>query len=67
MSSLRSRIVRLLVVKHYLKKVFDLDVWNGMWHGFQGFAAVVPEASQALDNVGRFVQDHLACPRHIKQ
>ena len=44
-----------------------LDVWNGMWHGFQGFAAVVPEASQALDNVGRFVKDHLACPRHIKQ
>jgi len=36
-----------------------LEVWDNMWHVFQGFAAMMPEAKQALDNVGAFVGKHL--------
>ena len=36
-----------------------LEVWDNMWHVFQAFAAFVPEAKQAIDNIGTFVQKHL--------
>jgi acetyl esterase/lipase len=36
-----------------------LEVWDNMWHGFQSFAAIVPEAKQAVDNIGQFVRKHL--------
>ena len=37
-----------------------LEVWEGMWHVFQGFSKIVPEARQASDNIGRFISKHLA-------
>lgn len=33
-----------------------LEVWEGMWHVFQGFAAEVPEGRQAIEKIGTFVQ-----------
>ncbi|MCA9977138.1 MAG: alpha/beta hydrolase [Anaerolineales bacterium] len=33
-----------------------LDTWAEMIHGWQGFAAFVPEAFEALERVGNFVQ-----------
>jgi len=33
-----------------------LEVWEGMWHVFQGFAAEIPEGQQAIDKIGAFVQ-----------
>jgi monoterpene epsilon-lactone hydrolase len=34
-------------------------VWKGMWHGFHASAAIVPEARQALSELGTFVREHL--------
>ena len=36
-----------------------LDVWPEMFHAWQMFAPAVPEATEALDRVGRFVKDRL--------
>jgi len=36
-----------------------LEVWDNMWHVFQVFAAIVPEAQQAINNIGKFVQKHV--------
>jgi acetyl esterase/lipase len=35
-----------------------LDVWDGMPHVFQGFAPFLPEASQAIAKIGRFIRNH---------
>jgi acetyl esterase/lipase len=37
----------------------DLKIWPGMWHVFQSTASVVPEARQSIDEVGRFIQNHI--------
>lgn len=34
-----------------------LDVWKEMWHVFQGFAVILPEAKRALAGVGNFVRE----------
>jgi acetyl esterase/lipase len=36
-----------------------LKVWEGMWHCFQLQCAVVPEAQQAVNEIGRFVREKL--------
>ena len=36
-----------------------LDVWQGMWHVFQAFAVILPEAKRALAAVGDFVREQL--------
>lgn len=48
------------IAEHAKKAGVDitLEVWDDMWHGFQGFAAMVPEAKQALNNVSKFVRKH---------
>lgn len=33
-----------------------LEIWEGMCHAFHFFSAMVPEARQAIDNVGHFVR-----------
>lgn len=33
-----------------------LEVWDNMWHGFQGLVGIVPEAGQAMDNIGGFIK-----------
>ncbi len=38
-----------------------LEVWDNMWHVFHQFAPIVPEARQAVDNIGKFVQKHAGC------
>ncbi|WP_169717710.1 hypothetical protein SPSIL_036260 [Sporomusa silvacetica DSM 10669] len=35
----------------------SLEVWENMWHVFQTFAAIVPEAREALDHIGKFVRN----------
>ncbi len=32
-----------------------LKVWEGMWHVWHEFALQVPEASEALEDIGAFV------------
>lgn len=32
-----------------------LEIWEGMWHFFQSFSAIVPEARQAVEQVGAFI------------
>lgn len=34
----------------------QLKVWEGMWHVFPFFAPFVPEASQAISEIGAFIQ-----------
>jgi len=36
-----------------------LEVWDNMWHGFQALAAILPEAEQAMNNIGEFIKKHL--------
>jgi monoterpene epsilon-lactone hydrolase len=35
------------------------EVWDGMWHVFQGFAPIVPEAQQAIQRLGLFLGQHI--------
>ncbi|WP_159881392.1 alpha/beta hydrolase [Paenibacillus puerhi] len=37
----------------------SLEVWEQMWSVFQGLAYLLPEARQAIDHIGRFVQSCL--------
>ncbi len=39
--------------------VVSLEVWEGMWHVWQMFAGQVAEASEAVDRVGVFLNEHL--------
>lgn len=36
-----------------------LNIWNGMWHVFQIFAPYVPEAQQAISQIGDFVLEQI--------
>ena len=37
----------------------ELDVWPEMWHVFQMFIGKMPEARQAIDKIGRYIQARL--------
>jgi monoterpene epsilon-lactone hydrolase len=37
----------------------DLQIWPGAPHVFQGFAAMLDEGAEALDSIGRFLNDRL--------
>lgn len=37
----------------------QLEVWDGMWHVFQGFAPLIPEAQHAISRIGKFLDQHL--------
>ena len=37
----------------------ELKVWLDMWHVFQMYASFVPEARQSLEEIGRFVVNHI--------
>jgi len=39
-----------------------LDVWKEMWHVFQAFAVILPEAKRALAALGSFVREKLDEP-----
>lgn len=36
-----------------------LEIWENMWHAFQTFAGVVPEAKAAIQHIGDFVGCHV--------
>ena len=36
-----------------------VDIWQGMPHVWQGFAAMMPEGRAAIEDIGRFVRGHL--------
>ena len=40
--------------------VARLKIWDGMWHVFQVFAPYVPEAQQAIQQIGEFISEHVA-------
>jgi acetyl esterase/lipase len=40
-----------------------LVVWPRMWHGWHMFAPYLPEARQAVNDIGAFVRKHLTCAR----
>jgi acetyl esterase/lipase len=35
-----------------------LELWDGMPHAFQGFAPFLPEASEAINKIGKFIRKH---------
>ncbi len=35
----------------------ELEVWQGMFHAWQMFPSLLPEAEQSLESVGKFVRD----------
>ncbi|HEY0602064.1 MAG TPA: alpha/beta hydrolase [Herpetosiphonaceae bacterium] len=38
----------------------QLDIWDEMWHVWHGWAAAVPEARQAIVQIGQFLRERLA-------
>jgi acetyl esterase/lipase len=36
----------------------EIKIWSGMWHVFPYFAPFVPEASQAIAEIGAFIHHH---------
>lgn len=38
----------------------SLEIWEEMWHVFQSFAVIVPEAGDAIGRIGAFVREKLA-------
>jgi acetyl esterase/lipase len=40
-----------------------LDVWPGMWHVFQAYAVILPEAKHAVAEIGSFVREKLGEPK----
>ncbi|MGB3736008.1 MAG: alpha/beta hydrolase [Ilumatobacter sp.] len=36
----------------------ELDVWPGMWHVFQGFVGLMPEANRAMQHGADFIKRH---------
>lgn len=34
----------------------ELEVWEGLFHGWQQFASMLPEGQQAIENLGRFLR-----------
>jgi acetyl esterase/lipase len=39
-----------------------LKIWNRMWHGFQLFAPLMPEANRAIEDIARYVRLQSASP-----
>jgi acetyl esterase/lipase len=37
-----------------------LEIWNAMWHVWHGWAATLPEAQQAIERIGAFIQQQLS-------
>jgi len=37
-----------------------IEVWDHMWHVFQSFGVIVPEARLAIDHIGAFIRKHLS-------
>lgn len=48
------------LAKHAAEQGCDvtLEIWDGMPHVFQGFAPFLPEASEAIANIGKFIRQH---------
>jgi len=36
-----------------------LEIWDNMWHAFQGFSMIVPESRQAIRSLNQFIQKQL--------
>lgn len=43
----------------------EFEVWKGMWHVFQGFAMMVPEAKRSIDKLGEFINIKFAAQSPI--
>ena len=59
---LRSDSVRLAERAAEAGVEVRLEVWEHMWHDFQMFAAMMPEARDAMSRIGAFAREHLALP-----
>jgi len=36
-----------------------IQIWDGMWHDFQAFAVITPEARDAIDGIGEFLKKRI--------
>ncbi len=56
---LLSDSVRLAERARAAKVEVEFKIWPGMWHVFQLMARTVPEARQSIDEIGRFIVNHV--------
>jgi monoterpene epsilon-lactone hydrolase len=56
---LLSDSVRLAERAHACRVDVEFKIWASMWHVFQTSARFVPEARQSLNEIGRFVVNHV--------
>jgi acetyl esterase/lipase len=63
---LRDDAVRIAARMHDAGVPVELDIWPRMPHVWHVFAAVMPEARQAIARIGTFVEEHIVngCSRH---
>jgi len=57
---LLSDSVRLAQRAHACTVDVEFKIWPGMWHVFQTSARFAPEARQSIDEIGRFVVNHIS-------
>ncbi len=60
--SLEALLDDALILKERMSEggtAVELDVFNGMWHVWQAFAGLFPEADQSVAQLGAFVGGHL--------
>jgi epsilon-lactone hydrolase len=44
-----------------------LEIWEGMWHVWHYFAALIPEGQQSFDQIGKFVRTQLDQAREAQR
>ncbi|MBN2386264.1 MAG: alpha/beta hydrolase [Anaerolineales bacterium] len=50
---------RLAEMAHAAGIDATIEIWEGLWHVFQGFAPYLPEAQKAIDSIGSYIRMHL--------
>ena len=44
-----------------------LEIWEGMWHVWHYFAALIPEGQQSFDQIGEFIRTQLDQARVVQR
>jgi acetyl esterase/lipase len=62
---LLSDAVRLASQARNAGVLVSLDIWQKMWHVWHSFAQHLPEGRRAIDEIGRFIQEHVGQPAEL--
>jgi len=63
--TLRSDAERLAANARQAEVPARLEVWEGMWHVWQMFAGLMPEAQRAIQVAGKFIQERMEAAQEV--